>query len=123
MNYMGARYLANDRALKPFLNELTNRGLMFVDDGNTDSSKVMAVGAEVGAHVATADLIIDRVRSRRQIVRSLELLEKKARADGIAIGVASAFRVSIDEIAKWIVEVEKRGFAVVPASAALAKRS
>jgi hypothetical protein len=109
--------------VKPFLSELTNRGLMFVDDGAADNSQSQAVGADVGAHVITADIVIDRVRSRPQIVRSLEFLEKKARADGIAIGVASAFRTSIDEIAKWIVEVEKRGFAVVPASAALAKRT
>jgi polysaccharide deacetylase 2 family uncharacterized protein YibQ len=122
MNYMGARYLGNSAAVKPFLTELTNRGLMFVDDGTSDSSQTLSVGAEVGAHVVSADIVIDRVRSRRQIVRSLEFLEKKARADGIAIGVASAFRTSIDEIANWIIEVEKRGFAVVPASAALAKR-
>jgi polysaccharide deacetylase 2 family uncharacterized protein YibQ len=123
MNYMGARYLTNAAAVKPFLSELTNRGLMFVDDGATDGSQSQAVGAEIGAHVVSADVIIDRVRSRRQIARSLEFLEKKARADGIAIGVASAFRTSIDEIANWIIEAEKRGFAVVPASAALAKRT
>ena len=122
MNYMGARYLGNSGAVKPFLSELTNRGLMFVDDGTSEGSQTMAVGAEVGAHVVSADIIIDRVRSRRQIGRSLEFLEKKARADGIAIGVASAFRTSIDEIARWIIEAEKRGFAVVPASAALATR-
>ncbi len=122
MNYMGGRYLANGDALRPFLNELSNRGLMFVDDGAAEASKAMAVGQEINAHVVAGDLIIDRVRSRRQIVQSLELLEKKARADGIAIGVASAFRISIDEIAAWSVEAEKRGFAIVPASAALAKR-
>src|SRR5690606_38320186 len=108
MNYMGARYLGDSAAIRPFLSELANRGLMFVDDGSTEGSQARAVGAEIGAQVAVADIIIDRVRSRPQIVRALELLETRARSDGIAIGVASAFRTSIDEIARWIVEAEKR---------------
>ena len=122
MNYMGGRYLADEGAIKPFLTELTNRGLMFVDDGANANSKAQAVAAGVGANVVTGDIVIDRVRSRRQIVRALEALEKKAHADGLAIGIASAFRVSIDEIAKWNAELGKRGVAIVPASAALAKR-
>ncbi|HSM42186.1 MAG TPA: divergent polysaccharide deacetylase family protein [Afifellaceae bacterium] len=123
MNYMGARYLSDAAAVKPFLSELTNRGLMFIDDGTSNGSQSDAVGAQVGANVATADIVVDRVRSRRQIAQALEQLEKKARADGIAIGVASAFRTSIDEISRWIIDAEKRGFAIVPASAALAKRT
>lgn len=122
MNYMGGRYLADEAAIKPFLTELTNRGLMFVDDGMNTNSKAKAVGIEIGANVVTSDIVIDRVRSRRQIAEALNALEKKAKADGIAIGIASAFRVSIDEIAKWAAELDKRGLAIVPASAALAKR-
>lgn len=123
MNYMGGRYLSDAAAVKPFLSELTDRGLMFIDDGASEGSQSLAVGTQIGAHVAAADIIIDRVRSRHQIERALEQLEKKARADGIAIGVASAFSTSIDEISRWIIEAEKRGFAIVPASAALAKRA
>ncbi len=122
MNYMGGRYLADENAIKPFLTELSNRGLMFVDDGANANSKAQAVGTNVGANVVTGDLVIDRVRSRRQIAQALKALEKKAQADGIAIGIASAFRVSIDEIAKWNAELGKRGVALVPASAALARR-
>ena len=39
------------------------------------------------------------------------------------VSKASAFRTSIDEISRWIIDAEKRGFAIVPASAALAKRT
>lgn len=122
MNYMGGRYLADEAAIKPFLTELTNRGLMFVDDGMNANSKVMTVGTQLGAHVVAGDIVIDRVRSRRQIAAALEELEKKAKADGIAIGIASAFRVTIDEIARWSAELDKRGIAIVPASAALTRR-
>ncbi|HSG95854.1 MAG TPA: divergent polysaccharide deacetylase family protein, partial [Afifellaceae bacterium] len=121
MNYMGARFLADQQATRSLLEELVGRGIFFLDDGSAGQSTAAAIGNAIAAPVVTADLTIDRQRSTRQIERQLENLEKIARTKGIAVGVASAFPTTVRTLAAWIPLARERGFALVPASAALSR--
>lgn len=121
MNYMGARFLADRRATRSLLEELAGRGVFFLDDGTSGQSTAAVTGREIKVPVVTADLIIDKQRSSRQIEMQLEILEKIARTKGIAIGVASAFPTTVRTLAAWIPLARERGIALVPASAALSK--
>ncbi len=118
MNHMGARFTADDRALLPFLGEIGERGLFYLDDGTSPRSQAEAVGANLRVPVLTAHRILDRSRSAADIERELNALEAAARANGLAIGVASAFPVSVETIARWAEAAESRGIFLVPASAA-----
>ena len=64
-----------------------------------------------------SDLSIDRSQDPADIRSQLDTLERIARAEGTAIGVASAFDVSVATIAKWIGEARGRGIEIVPLSA------
>jgi polysaccharide deacetylase 2 family uncharacterized protein YibQ len=120
MNHMGARFLQDERALVPFLGEIGERGLYYLDDGSTPQSLAGKVGEALKVPVVTADLTIDRDRSPAAIASALDSLESIARERGLAVGVASAFPSSVEAIARWTTAAEARGIIVIPASAAAA---
>ena len=61
---------------------------------------------------------IDAVPTASEIGKALTRLEGIARANGTAVGVASALPVSIERIAQWVKTVKGRGFMLVPISVA-----
>jgi len=117
MNYMGARFNADSAALEPFLGELSRRGLLYMDDGSSSRSVARDVALAGGTPFAASDLVLDDERTPDAVRRQLDALERVARARGTAVGVASAFEVSIDTIAAWVPEAESRGIEIVPVSA------
>jgi polysaccharide deacetylase 2 family uncharacterized protein YibQ len=119
MNYMGARFTSDDHAMMPFLGEVGERGLYYLDDGSSPQSHSDVVGEALQVPVVKADRILDQGRSAGEIGRELDALEAIARTRGIAVGVASAFPTSVETIAKWAREAPARGIVIVPASAAL----
>lgn len=119
MNHMGARFTADDTALLPFLGEIGERGLYYLDDGSSPRSQAETVGNTLNVPVVTANRVVDRSRNAAEIERELNALEAIARSTGLAVGVASAFPTSVQVIARWVEEAESRGIVIVPASAAL----
>jgi len=117
MNYMGARFTEDEKALIPFIGEIGQRGLYYLDDGSSPQSRAAIVGQGLRVPVIVADRIIDRNRAPQEIERELSALEAVARTRGYAVGVASAFPTSIETIARWVREAGLRGIAVQPASA------
>ena len=121
MGYMGARFTADGTALDPLMSELAGRGLMYVDDGTSSRSRSATVATQKSAAFASADLVIDQVASKGDIVGRLAQLEQIARTRGIAVGVASALPVSIQEIGEWAKTLEPRGITLVPITATTPK--
>ena len=117
MNYMGARFTAEPSAMEPFIAELGRRGLMYLDDGSSARSVGKDTAVAAGVPAASANVLIDQSQDPAAIAEQLDMLEKVARAQGAAIGVASAFGQSIATIAGWIPAAEKRGIEIVPVSA------
>jgi polysaccharide deacetylase 2 family uncharacterized protein YibQ len=119
MNYMGARFTADERALVPLVGEIGERGLYFLDDGSSPESRIAAVGEGLRVPVARADRILDQDRAHGGIERALSELEAIAATRGYAVGVATAFPNTIEAITRWAEGAEGRGIALVPASAIL----
>ncbi len=117
MNYMGARFTAERSAMEPFIAELGRRGLMYLDDGSSARSVGKDTAVAAGVPAAAANVLLDQNQDPAAIAEQLDMLEKVARAQGSAIGVASAFGQSIGTIAAWIPAAEKRGIEIVPVSA------
>lgn len=119
MNYMGARFTATETSLELLFDEITRRGLMYVDDGSSSRSNATATASSMRTPFSHADLVIDDVPRPKEITARLLQLEGTARAQGIAVGVASALPVTIDELAKWSRDLEERGLQLVPISASI----
>lgn len=120
MNHMGGSFTANERAMVPFIGEIGERGLFYLDDGSSMQSLAKKVGDALQVPVVTADRTLDLDRAPDGIERELAALEAIARTRGLAIGVASAFPDTVDTIARWVEQAKARGIVIVPASAALA---
>ncbi|MCB1419084.1 MAG: divergent polysaccharide deacetylase family protein [Notoacmeibacter sp.] len=117
MNYMGARFLADGKAMKPVIDELATRGLMFLDDGTSARSLAGDMAAGARMPFAAGDAVIDAEQDKAAILKRLDQLEATARARTFAIGTGSAFDLTVDTVAAWVREATKRGIEIVPVSA------
>ena len=118
VNYMGAKFTANDAALTTALKEISGRGLMYVDDGTSSRSLAEATARTTRTPFARADVVIDGVAADDMIQARLAQLEQMARAKGLAVGVATALPISLKHLAVWTKGLEARGITLVPISAA-----
>ncbi|WEX77257.1 divergent polysaccharide deacetylase family protein [Sinorhizobium numidicum] len=117
MNYLGGRFLSEADALEPVMRDLGKRGLLFLDDGTSAQSLSGTLAGAFDVPHGYADLVVDGEISRGAILRKLDELERIARRNGGAIGVASAFDESVETIAKWMEEAGGRGIEFVGVSA------
>lgn len=117
MNYMGARFSADAEAMQPVIEEIGQRGLLYLDDGTSARSQADGLAAIHATPFASADVLVDGVQERGAILEKLGDLERIARAKGTAIGTASAFELTVDTVASWANEVKTRGIEIVPISA------
>src|SRR5262245_17355327 len=120
-NLLGARFMSEQKILEPVLNETARRGLIFVDNGASRSSVALTAARRAEAPFAAGTLILDEVQSRAGIDKKLDELEAEARRNGSAIGVGSAYPVTIARIAAWAEGLESHGLVLVPISALAAK--
>jgi len=117
MNYMGARFSADATAMGPFMAELGRRGLAYVDDGSSARSLAPDLALKDGVPFVAGDTAIDAVQDRGAILKKLDALEATARAKGSAVGIGSAFDLTVDTVSSWVIEAKKRGIEIVPISA------
>lgn len=117
MNYMGARFSADAAAMEPFMAELGKRGLAYIDDGSSARSLAPDLALKDGVPFVAGDMAIDVVQDRGEILKKLDSLEATARAKGTAVGIGSAFDLTVDTVSSWVVEAKKRGIEIVPISA------
>ncbi|MBY5826287.1 divergent polysaccharide deacetylase family protein [Rhizobium leguminosarum] len=117
MNYLGGRFLSDPAAMEPVMRDIGKRGLLFLDDGTSAQSKTAAIAKGTELPYAFADLQLDGQLDINAVLKKLDELERIARKNGQAIGVASAFDESVDAIAKWSEEATMRGIEIVGVAA------
>ncbi|WP_246333262.1 divergent polysaccharide deacetylase family protein [Aureimonas mangrovi] len=117
MNFMGARLSSEPAAMDAVLADVGRRGLLYLDDGSSPRSAARDAAMAGSVPFARAERLLDAVRDREAIRTELDILERSARAQGSAIGVASAFDTSVSAIAEWVSEAQGRGVEIVPVSA------
>ncbi len=119
MNYMGARFTADELAGGDLVRELANRGLAYVDNGASGRSRMNDLASNMNVPNLRADYIIDARGRSQDIETRLVQLETLAQEKGIALGVATAFPISVRTIATWTQDLRQRGFALVPVTTLL----
>jgi polysaccharide deacetylase 2 family uncharacterized protein YibQ len=120
-NLLGSRFMSEDAAFEPVVKETARRGLMFFDNGKNRGSLAPMVVRRAGGSIATGTLVLDDAQSREGVDKKLAELEAEARRSGSAIGVGSAFPVTIARVAAWAESANARGFTLVPISALASK--
>ena len=116
-NYMGSRFTTSPQHLRPVLSSLKQRGLMFLDTRPSQSSVAGKIAEEIGLPRALNDRFLDNVASRANIDARLGELEEIARGGGSAIGVGSAYPVTVERIAACAETLPRKGLVLAPLSA------
>ncbi|PWV98351.1 hypothetical protein DFR52_105334 [Hoeflea marina] len=116
-NFMGGRFLSSPDAMEPVMRDIGERGLLFFDDGTSAQSLTDKFARAMAIPFAASNLVLDGRQERGYILEKLDELERIARRNGTAIGVASAFEVSVSAIADWANEAKARGIEIVSISA------
>jgi hypothetical protein len=117
--YMGGKFLSIDGAMRPLLEDVKKRGLIFIDNGSTPGSIAGKIAAEIKSPFAAAAINIDSDPAKSIIIAKLQELETQAKSNGYAIGLARNYPVSVDAIKQWSADLDARGLALVPISAML----
>ena len=120
MNFLGARFLADETALGGALGEIGGRGLFFLDDGTAPQSLAARLAPRYATPFGRVDVTIDARGTPQAIDAALARLETLARQKGAAIGFIDAAPEALARVARFARDMERRGLALAPASAVLA---
>jgi len=117
VNHMGSRFTAASESLRPVLEELHRRGLMFLDSRASQYSRAASMGRDLGMPTAINNNYIDENVNPGEISKQLAELESRARTLDYAVGMGRPYPVTIDAVKVWAAGLEARGFVLVPISA------
>lgn len=114
VNHMGSRFTAASDSIKPVLEEIHKRGLMFVDSRTSPYSRAATMARAIGLPVAINNGYIDEDLAQGEIAAELTKLEQRARTQGAAMGLARPYPVTLNAIKVWAAGLKDRDFVLVP---------
>ncbi len=117
-NHMGSGFTTSIPGMAQVMMELKARGLLYLDSLTVPGAVGAPLADRIGVPFAKRDVFIDNdFEDRDAIRRQLQQLERIALRRGGAIGIGHPHDATLEELAIWLPEVQKRGFKLVPVSA------
>jgi len=116
-NHMGSRFTRDARAMRPVLEEIAARGLLFVDSRTSGTSIAADLAAQMGIASAGRDVFLDNEQDAHYVRRQLAELERTANRRGNAIAIGHPHEATLEALAAWIPTMNSRGLQLVPVSA------
>lgn len=120
-NYQGAKFSASRGALRPVMDELSQRGLLYIDDGSTGRSLATEVAGAAGLPAAKGDTVLDGLKPG-DIDAALAKAEAQARANGRVIVFGPALPATIERLSRWARGLDGKGLVLAPVSALASAR-
>jgi polysaccharide deacetylase 2 family uncharacterized protein YibQ len=122
-DFQGSRFTASRRDLKPILETLNQRGLIFVDSRTTAHSLAPEIAQSIGLPwAANARFIDDPQLSRDAIDARLREIESIARLQKKALAIGQPYPVTLERVAAWTSGLAEKGFALAPVTAVLEQK-
>lgn len=122
-NYMGARLLVNEAALRPVMKEVQARGLVYLEDASVSMTLSPKIAQDLRLPAQRAGMVIDADPTVPAIEAALARLEQEATRNGSAIATGSGLDVTIETVAEWAKTLQEKGMILVPVSAAYKGRA
>jgi len=113
-SYLGARFSRSEAAASPIVQEIGSRDLFLFENQPSRQSMLGAIAKSYKVPYAAGVIALDSDRNADRMADRLATLEQQARREGVAIGVATAYRDSIAALENWIAEASSRGIVFVP---------
>ena len=122
VSHMGDQYYQDPVKLETVLLNLKNKGLAFIDATKLPSqtpktpSPISEIAKKINLNYNIVDIIIDSSVTPEAINEKFSRLEKLAKDNGSAIGIAHPYPITINLMSKWISSLRKKGITLAPVS-------
>jgi len=115
-NHMGSRFTTWKEGMEMVLQEVHERGLLFVDSFTNNESVGYLLAHQHKLPSSARDVFIDHDITQTAIDKSLVDIEKIARRRGYAVGIAHPHDLTREALRSWIEDATARGVDFVPIS-------
>ena len=114
-NHMGSRFTGNVDGMVVVMQEMKQRGLLFLDSVTTDVSAAGDAAKRVGGvPFVQRQVFLDNEQSLESIREQLAKTETIARTHGHAVAIGHPHDSTITALAEWLPSLEGKGFSIVP---------
>lgn len=121
-NHMGSRFTADRPGMTALMQELSKRGLMFLDSRTAGNTVGSDVAREAGLSTLRRDIFLDNETTVASVMAQLEQAEKLARKKGFAVAIGHPHDGTLEAIEQWLPGAQARGVILVPLTAILRSR-
>jgi polysaccharide deacetylase 2 family uncharacterized protein YibQ len=121
-NHMGSKFTAFAPGMEVVMQDLRERGLLFIDSLTTEKSVGLAMARRYGVPSAGRNVFLDNAGDLIAVDFELGKLEEVARAKGNAIAIGHPRDATIAALAKWLPTLKDKGFVLVPVTAIVRTR-
>jgi hypothetical protein len=115
--FSGSRFVTDPERMRPVFDTAKHRGLLLFDSRVAPHSVISDMAKDQHIPVATATLQLDDSMSASAIDSALDRLEKEARLNGRAVGVAASTPIVLDRLQNWLKGLPDRGISLAPLTA------
>jgi uncharacterized protein len=122
-NHMGSRFTSDADAMRPVIEELRARGLLFLDSRTAPHSYGIDLAREVGIPYAGRDVFLDDEITVPAVEAQLAELERLARRNGVAIAIGHPHDPTLEVLERWLRTLSQRGLELVPLSSVVRMRA
>ena len=121
MSVMGSKFMDAEGQLKPVLEEINKRGLMFVD-GTGGRTAAPKIATEIGLARAFVNVTLDDPPEPQSLNRKLKSLESILKKQPVAVAVIHAYPSTLRRLNIWLETIEERKMSLVPLTAVADKQ-
>ncbi|MBI3418775.1 MAG: divergent polysaccharide deacetylase family protein [Proteobacteria bacterium] len=115
-NHMGSRFTADEAGMRPLMEALKARELMFLDSRTTVSTKGEDLARELGVPVTRRHVFLDNEMDEESIANQFAALLKLADRQGMAVAIGHPHHVTLATLARLLPYLSPR-YELVPVSA------
>ncbi|MDR3441006.1 divergent polysaccharide deacetylase family protein [Telmatospirillum sp.] len=113
-NHMGSKFTAYAPGMQLVMDELRQRGLLFVDSLTTDHSVGLALAQKDGIPAAARNVFLDNAGDLPSVQGQLGKLEEMARKKGTAVAIGHPRDATIAALTAWLPTLAGKGLVLVP---------
>lgn len=121
-NHMGSKFTQDAAGMRIVLEDIDARGLLFLDSRTIGNTVGPSIARALGMPFAERDVFLDNDASTGNVRAKLAEVEAVARRQGHAIAIGHPHDGTVEALAQWLPDIEKRGFVLVPISAIVKAR-
>ena len=122
-NHMGSKFTQDRTRMTVVMEELKNRGLLWLDSKTIGDTTGPAVAKAAGVPYVERDVFLDNVETVEAVTAQLEILATTAKSHGSAIGIGHPHDSTIAALKQWLPGLAARGIVLVPITDVLKRRT